>query len=514
LPIVFGSIFKKKFLSKMNQLNNNIGSQTPQNVVILATESIKSTANTGIYSRPENYDLIKENIEIMGLITPLIVDANSNEIISGNIRHQIAIELGIQEVPVIFQEVNEDDKKAIILSTNVFKQKSSLEILREIEYFDEYFKVKKGMRTDLVPELKELKSKRDKSLKGISKDKQNKLKAINKMAKELYGEESEEYKAIFNCLDNGSSSLFSVFKELNSKLKLDKNNLIIPKTYDFLSTNASIFCKSSKDLSEISDNSVQTICMSPPYFGMRDYFTGNNQLGLEKDGDTFIDNLGGFFKEIDRVLKPEGSLFVNLNDCCIGGIYQAIPQKFVLKMIELGFIFVDEFVWVKKNPVYTSGNRSVRNHEPIFHFVKSNNYYYDLSWMEELIDENNAISYGTNARYPKLFSGLDYVINGVIRGNASTTAELRKECSKQGFHLTHSATFPLSVPSICILTTSKPGDIVLDCFNGTGTTGEAAIALGRKYYGYETNTEYVMASEVRLKPYLNEEKEEEYLIAA
>ena len=122
----------------MNQSINNIGSQSPQNVVIVATESITSTSSQlGIYSIPENYELIKENIKRMGLITPLIVDVNSNEIISGNIRHQIALELGIQEVPVIYQEVTEVNKKALTLSTNIFRQKSSLEILREIEYFDE-----------------------------------------------------------------------------------------------------------------------------------------------------------------------------------------------------------------------------------------------------------------------------------------------------------------------------------------------------------------------------------------
>jgi len=120
----------------MNQSINKIGSQSPQNVVIVATESITSTSSQlGIYNIPENYELIKENIKRMGLITPLIVDVKSNEIISGNIRHQIALELGIQEVPVIYQEVNEVNKKALTLSTNIFRQKSSLEILKEIENF-------------------------------------------------------------------------------------------------------------------------------------------------------------------------------------------------------------------------------------------------------------------------------------------------------------------------------------------------------------------------------------------
>jgi DNA modification methylase len=102
-----------------------------------------------------------------------------------------------------------------------------------------------------------------------------------------------------------------------------------------------------------------------------------------------------------------------------------------------------------------------------------------------------------------MFSGLDYVLNDVIRGNISSTGELRKQCSEKGFYLTHSATFPLSIPALCILLSSKEGDTVMDCFNGTGTTGEVAIMLGREYIGFETNPEYVMASEVRLSPYFS-----------
>ena len=488
----------------MNQTNNN--NQSPKNVVMVTTESIKSTSSAiGIYQIPENYETIKQNIQSMGLITPLIVDVNSNEIISGNLRHQIATELDIKEVPVIFEDINEDIKKTISISSNVFRHKSSLEILREIQYFDNYFGIKKGQRSDLDPKLKEMKLKRDASLKEFSRDKQNKLKSIDKIAKELFGADSDEYKDVFHKIDKGINSLASVHKNLDTKSKMIRNTLVVPETYNYAGPNATIFCKSSEDMSELEDGTIQTICVSPPYFNMRDYYTGKGQIGLEKTTKEFIENLSKLFKEAYRVLKPEGSLFVNLNDCCIDGSYQAIPQKFVLMMIEMGWILNDELIWIKNAPNYSAGNRSVRNHEPIFHFVKSKNFTYNLDWLKDLVDESNAISYGTNAKYPKLFSGLDYLINDVLRGNASSTASLRKECALQEFHLTHSATFPLSIPAICILMTSKPGDSILDCCNGTGTTGEAAIALGRTYYGYETNPEYVMASEVRLNKLLTEE---------
>jgi DNA modification methylase len=80
---------------------------------------------------------------------------------------------------------------------------------------------------------------------------------------------------------------------------------------------------------------------------------------------------------------------------------------------------------------------------------------------------------------------------------------LRKKCIEQGFHLTHGAAFPISVPLILLLTTTQPGDTVLDIYSGTATTGEAAAMTGRKYIGYEIKPEFIMASEVRLAEHLD-----------
>lgn len=479
------------------------------NVVVVPTNSIKSSASqSGFYKIPENYDQIKDNIKQMGILVPLVVDVNSNVIISGNLRHKIALELDISELPVIYDDIEPDKVKVVSISTNQFRKKSTLEILKEVEFFNDYFGVKQGVRTDLNPQSKKLKAKRDECIKGISKDKLNKLTAIKKMAIELYEEESEQFKNVFDRIDRGLNSINSVHKTLDNLVKTKRNKGKFKKDNHYKEGDVYIFNKSAECMSEIEDNSIQTIVVSPPYFQLVDYQTGKEQLGFESQVDEYINNLITIFKEAKRVLKPEGSLFVNLNDNIIDGVYQAVPQKFTLKMIELGFLFVDELLWIKRNPNRSPGKHSVRNHEPILHFVKTLKYYYDVSWLEEILDKQNAISYGTNATYPKLFSGLDYITGGVMRGIISSTADLRKKCAKEGFHLTHQATFPLSIPSIAILTTSKPGDKVLDFFNGTGSTGESALELKRSYYGYETNPEYVEATKVRLRPYLSNDSEE------
>ena len=88
--------------------------------------------------------------------------------------------------------------------------------------------------------------------------------------------------------------------------------------------------------------------------------------------------------------------------------------------------------------------------------------------------------------------------DGVVRTNVATTKHLRKLCEMKGFFLNHTAVFPEVIPKIPILSTTRPGDTVLDLFNGIGTSGLVSLKLDRKYFGYEYNPEYVMASEIRL----------------
>jgi len=178
-----------------------------------------------------------------------------------------------------------------------------------------------------------------------------------------------------------------------------------------------------------------------------------------------------------------------------------------------GWILNDEFIWIKNNPNFTQAKRAVRSHEYIFHFVKSKSYHYDISWLNELNDPKNLISFGTCAKVSNLISAMDFRGN-IIRTNCNNMNELRKACKEQGFNLTHNAAFPITIPLIAILTTSKVGDTILDVYAGTSTTGEAALATKRKYVGYEIKPEFVMSSAVRLKPYLETPELAESLIAA
>jgi site-specific DNA-methyltransferase (adenine-specific) len=470
------------------------------NVSVVAPQMLKKNSTTySMYVVPVNYEEIRNNIREFGLLTPLLVNFEY-EIISGNLRHQIALDLGLEEVPVVFVDAPEEMKAVLSVSSNQFRVKSMVEIASEIRFYDEYYSVGRGRRTDLSPQMRVVKDEKDSAYKSIGQYKINKIKSIEKKIIELHGNNIEILNKELSKIDKEETTLNELDKKLDRELLKKNNEVVVPSKYDYITDKVKIFNSSCGDLFHLLDSSVQLIVSSPPYFQARVYKNGENELGRENTPEEFINNLVKLFDDAKRVLKDEGSMYVNINDTCRDGAYQAIPQRFVIEMINRGWILNDEILWTKTNPKYSPGKRSVRSHEYLFHFVKSKNFYYDDSWLDGVNDETNTFSYGTNNLFPKLISGMDFR-DGVVRTNVATTQHLRKLCEKKGFFLNHTAVFPEVIPMIPILSTTRPGDTVLDLFNGTGTTGEVSVKLDREYVGYEFNPEYVMASEIRLSDY-------------
>jgi len=475
------------------------------------TTLIENQVATEIYSVTENYQSILENIKAMGVLEPLLVDEN-NVVISGNLRRQIAIELGITSVPVIVCDNGGLDTNALKLKVVSHAQqriRTYSQLLKEYEILKELYPVKKGERTDKDPVKKANKEKRD-SL-NISKAKLGMLQTIKELGTKLYGADSEEYKKVWSEVDSQKASLNRIVKGLKRTKIERENKSFLPDSYEVINERIKIYNKSCERMLEIADGEISCIVTSPPYFQMRDYGIGKDQRGLEKDVETFIRGLVSDFSDCKRVLADDGSLWVNLGEAVLDGHYNAIPHKFVIAMMEDGWVFNDEVIWVKNNPIFTQAKRAVRAHEYIFHFVKSSNYKYDISWLSNLSDPDNLISIGTSGKVHNLLSTVDFRDN-FLKTNGNNMDDLRKRCIEQGFHLTHGAAFPITVPLILLLTTTQPGDTVLDIYSGTATTGEAAAMTGRKYIGYELKPEYIMSSEVRLAEYLD--KDGSYLLAA
>ena len=478
-----------------------MNSNNLSHVEYVSPKSINRNVELGnLYRLPSNYEMIKENISTIGIITPLLVNSFNNIIVSGNLRHMIAIELGLPLVPVFFIHLR-DNMSLISLSSNIQREKSSMDKYREMEFYKTLFPLKKGNRTDLFSELKELKKERDKVLSSIPKDTQNKLNSIALMCEELFPDKPIKLEEYFNEIDNGKTSLNKVYKKVKH-LQTKSNCKSNVEGGDYKEGFVTIYNKSSETMEELDDCSVSTSICSPVYWDMKVYQLPSNQLGQENTVEEYIDNLKKHFLEVFRVLKNDGSLFVNINDCCKNGEYQVVPQRFVLMMTSIGFILNDEFQWLKKNPRPTGGKRSIRRHEPIFHFVKSRDFYYNEEWLKESLDETNSFTIGTTKECPKLTSSLDFY-GGVLKTGVASTRELKAKCEEEGVFLDHQATFPIDVPLLCLLMTSRPNDLILDSFNGTSVTGSAVMKLGegRCFVGYEPSPEYMVASKIRLSEY-------------
>lgn len=478
----------------MSNLNNK------KVILVNTNDLVLNQTIVDLYSTPENFEDMKANIKEFGVIQPILVNRSNMVVISGNLRLQIVRELGYEVVPVIFCELTVDELNIIALSTNKQRKKSKLDIFNEMEFIKKYFNIGQGSRTDLNPQLKEEADRKKSAMSGITKYEQDQMKKAEKLSTELFGDLAiDVLKSEISNLDSGKGSINSLVKRLEKQANDQVNRQAVPDSYELNLGDVKVFNHTCEDMFELADKTVTSIVTSPPYFAMRDYGNGESELGLESDRNKYLNNLINIFNECKRVLKDDGSLMVNINEKVENGSYRGVVHQFVGAMLNNGWDLNDEIIWLKNNPVYTVGNRTVRSHEYIFHFVKKGckSFYYDTELAKKVSDPNGFCVYGTDNK-PKFFSGMDFRGN-VLRTNVANTGELRKQCKDAGFILTHSATFPLSVPTLLVLLTSKPGDLVVDPFNGTGSVGEVCRYSGRNYVGYELNPQFIMATEVRMK---------------
>jgi site-specific DNA-methyltransferase (adenine-specific) len=477
----------------MSTLNNN------QVVEVNTKDLVLNQTIVDIYSTPKNFEDIKSNILEFGIIQPILVNKSTKEVVSGNLRLQIARELGINEVPVIFYDLSEDELNIIALSSNKQREKSFMDMKRELEFIQKYFSVSQGTRTDLNPQLKEEADRKKNALSTIPKYAVDSIRKAEKLVNQLYGKKANEVlESELQKVDNGIGSMNSLVKRLEKVANDLTNQTAVPDSYELDLGDVKVFNHTCETMYELEDKSVASIVTSPPYFAMRDYGNGESELGLESNRNDYLDNLINIFNECKRVLKDDGSLMVNINEKVENGSYRGVVHQFVGMMLNNGWDLNDEIIWLKNNPVYTGGNRTVRSHEYIFHFVKKGctNFFYDVELAKKVSDPNGFCVYGKDNK-PKFFSGMDFRGNTLVT-NVANTGELRKDCKEAGFILTHSATFPLEVPTLLVLLTSKPGDLIVDPFNGTGSVGEVCRISGRDYVGYELNPQFVMATEVRM----------------
>ncbi len=277
--------------------------------------------------------------------------------------------------------------------------------------------------------------------------------------------------------------------------------------------------------------SVQTCVTSPPYFGLRDYGC-NGQIGLESTPDAFVTSLVEVFAEVHRVLKSDGTLWLNLGDSYAGksqslpgdgrsgfsnnrkalvqrmseGLKHkdliGIPWRVAFALQQYGWYLRQDIIWHKPNPMPESvTDRCTKAHEYIFLLSKSDRYYYDYEAIKEdattppTIRDKHAEGYQADYVKGDRFSSGARVYGADGRRNKRSVWTV----PVKGFPGAHFATYPTELIRPCILAGSQRGDTVLDPFNGSGTTGFVSMEERRKYIGIDINDEYLAIAEARIK---------------
>lgn len=186
-------------------------------------------------------------------------------------------------------------------------------------------------------------------------------------------------------------------------------------------------------MKKFKDESIDMCITSPPYYNLRDYDNAN-QLGREETVDKYIDNLINVFNEVQRVLKSDGSLFVNIDDVYYNKCLMCIPDMFKIKMIQQGWICRNEIIWHKPNAMPSSVKTRYNNdYEKIFFFTKQQDYYFKTQYepfKSQISIKHNNNNKNNNDKYNDIIQESS-VRQGMNKSRGSKVLELRKDLPPQ-----------------------------------------------------------------------------------
>jgi DNA modification methylase len=450
----------------------------------------------GDLNHDENFLSLKTSIQLEGVLEPLVV-TKDYYIISGVRRFFAAKQLGLQEIDVLFSPISQEQvDEYMVISHQQQRVKSAVQIFREIEIIKKTFDLKQG-KDPKNPLVIQGQKERDELIKLKSKSTFERLKDSKKMLSQLHkGDEQQVWKELYK-MDNEGKSVSSIQKEVRKRLTqstlTDKTTIVKELVTENL---YKIFQANAMNLTFLEDGLVDLVFTSPPYFQLRDYETGEIQLGNEKTVEEFIENLVKVFMECSRVMKPTASMFINVMDSYKNGVLLNFPGKLKQALMDKGLLLVSEIIWAKENPLYIKGKRPQPCYEVIYHFVKTLDYKYYTDWMSD-VEFEGQVTYGDFGKSRQL-KNFWYYKNQIAETNVANNVKLANVMKKMGHPMDHSATMPFEIPNIGILSTTQVGDTVLDPFNGLGTTGLAAISQDRYYIGVDNNPRYIEQSKVRL----------------
>lgn len=285
-------------------------------------------------------------------------------------------------------------------------------------------------------------------------------------------------------------------------------------------------------LRDMPDESVHCVVTSPPYFGLRDYGVAG-QIGLEPTLAAFVAALVDVFREVRRVLRSDGTCWVNLGDSYASGGWSSrdddkklpqrgmgmrpkdglkpkdligIPWRVAFALQADGWWLRQDIIWHKPNPMPESvTDRCTKAHEYLFLLTQSERYFFDAGAVRQDASPNTHARGKNGSREQPRSVGLPRYHrggrrdSGVMRDDGvSRNRRSVWTIATQPFAGAHFATFPPALVEPCILAGCPTGGTVLDPFLGAGTTGLVADRLGRNCIGIELNPGYAEIARKRI----------------
>jgi DNA modification methylase len=288
----------------------------------------------------------------------------------------------------------------------------------------------------------------------------------------------------------------------------------------------------------LPDGCVHTCITSPPYFGLRDYSGGDSELGQEETVGGYVQNMVEVFREVRRILRDDGTLWLNLGDTYAANrTYQVrqsvqgeyctnderyggrgskvpeglkpkdligIPWRVAFALQADGWYLRQDIIWHKPNPMPESvEDRCTKAHEYIFLLSKKPKYYYDHEAVKEPVagstvnrlSQKNLPNQNGSTRVPGK-------TNGNMKAVGNTETRNRRSVwtvTTKGYKGAHFAVYPEDLIVPCVLAGCPENGTVFDPFTGSGTTAVVALKNGRNYIGTELNPEYVKLAEERIR---------------
>ncbi|MGN7478980.1 DNA-methyltransferase [Solibacillus silvestris] len=298
-------------------------------------------------------------------------------------------------------------------------------------------------------------------------------------------------------------------------------------------------------LKTLSGESINTVVTSPPYWGLRDYGM-DEQIGLENSVEEYVSALVDVFREIKRILKDDGTVWLNLGDAYAGSGKGAWSQKDKQKHVYVpnpngqetkinnvpnglkpkdliglpwrvafalqadGWYLRQDIIWNKPNAMPESvKDRPTKSHEYIFLMSKQPHYYYNHEAIKEPAIYGTQDVRGSDGAIgqPQKQRRIDKAkgsFNGKY-GHEAFRAIRDKRNKRSVWTVTtkplkeaHFATFPEELIEPCILAGCPIDGVVMDPFFGSGTTGLMALKHSRNFIGIELNPEYIKIAKKRL----------------